>query len=103
MSVTARVQGERLEVMLPQDLGTSNRQQLIEVVESSLAPGIRGVRLDAAALRYVDSAGLGALARVLRMCIDATGAPPQLANAGDEVRESLRAVLLLQHFDLTGA
>jgi anti-anti-sigma regulatory factor len=92
--------GTTLDVKLPGSLLLSNRTALIGAVTANLAPDIRGVRLEASALREIDSAGLGALARVFRLVLDATGARPQLANAGPEIRASLRAVLLLRHFHL---
>jgi anti-anti-sigma factor len=98
--IHARVEGDVLEVRLPAELVVLNRARLIEAVAATLVPGVRRMRLDASALRFVDSAGLGALARVMRMCLDATGTHPQLVGAGPEVRDSMRSVLLLRHFDV---
>jgi anti-anti-sigma regulatory factor len=98
--VHARVAGGVLEVRLPAELVVMNRVRLIEAVAARLVPGIRRMRLDASALRIIDSAGLGALARVMRMCMDATGTRPQLVGAAPEIRDSMRAVLLLRHFDV---
>jgi ABC-type transporter Mla MlaB component len=98
--ISARIEGTRLEVALPPALLVGNRMELIEAVTSTLRPVLTRVRLDAAALREIDSAGLGALARVLRESIDATSAPPELVNARVEIIESMRAVRLLRHFDL---
>lgn len=95
-----RTIGDTLEVELPSSLVLANRRGLIDSVAASLSAGVRRVRLDASAMREFDSAGLGALARVFRLTLDATRARPQLANPSPELRESLRAVLLLRHFQL---
>lgn len=100
VTIPARVEGTTLEIELPPALLVANRMELIEAVTGGLRPGLTRVRLDAAALREIDSAGLGALARVLRKSIEATSNPPQLVNARVEIIESMRAVQLLQHFDL---
>lgn len=73
---------------------------MITAVERSLRPGIRRLRLDASALTHIDSAGLGALARVLRVCEDATSSAPQLTGASQEVLDAMDSVLLLRHFDV---
>ena len=99
-SIPARIEGTTLEIGLPPALLVANRMVLIVAVTGGLAPGVTRVRLDAAALREIDSAGLGALARVLRESVDATRSPPQLVNARVEIIESMRAVGLLRHFDL---
>ncbi|HEX6371385.1 MAG TPA: hypothetical protein VF006_20880 [Longimicrobium sp.] len=98
--IPVRVEGTTLAIGLPPALLVGNRMELIEAVTGGLRPGLTRVRLDAAALREIDSAGLGALARVLRESIEATSNPPQLVNARVEIIESMRAVRLLQHFDL---
>ena len=97
--ISVRMDGRTLEVRLPRSLVVENRMGLIDAVAANLEPGMERVRLDASALVDLDSAGLGALARVLRMAVDATGAPPLLVDAGPEVRESMRSVLLLRYFE----
>lgn len=91
--------GETLEVTLPDALEVANRQQVIDALAAGLQPGVRLVRLDASALCRIDSAGMGALARVLRMCIEATGSAPRLVHASEDIRDTLRSVLLLRHFE----
>jgi anti-anti-sigma regulatory factor len=100
LSLAVRITGGTLEVRLPPSLVLNDCRGLIDAVAGSLSAGVRRVRLDASALREIDSAGLGALARVFRLALDATRARPQLAHAGPELRERLRAVLLLRHFEL---
>jgi anti-anti-sigma regulatory factor len=100
LTLAVRTLGDTLEVELPSTLVLANRRGLIDRVAASLSPGVRRVRLDASSLREFDSAGLGALARVFRLTLDATRAHPQLVNPSPELRESLRAVLLLRHFTL---
>lgn len=100
MTPPVRLTGSTLEVELPSSLVLANRRGLIDAVAAGLSAGVRLVRLDASALREIDSAGLGALARVFRLALDATRARPQLAHATPELRERLRAVLLLRHFTL---
>lgn len=100
MTLPVRITGSTLEVELPSSLVLDNGCGLIDAVAASVSAGVRLVRLDAFALREIDCTGLGALARVFRLAMDATGARPQLANASPELRERLRAVLLLRHFTL---
>lgn len=92
--------GSTLEVRLPPSLVLDARHGLIDAVAASLSAGVRRVRLDASSLRQIDTAGLGALARVFRLALDATRVRPQLAHATPELQARLRAVLLLRHFDL---
>jgi anti-anti-sigma regulatory factor len=100
LTLAVRTLGDTLEVELPSALVLANRCGLVDLVAANLSPGVRRVRLDASSLREFDSAGLGALARVLRLTLDATRAPPQLVNPSPELCEGLRAVLLLHHFTL---
>jgi anti-anti-sigma regulatory factor len=100
LTLAVRTPGDTLEVELSSALVLANRRGLIDLVAASLSPGVRQVRLDASPLREFDSAGLGALARVLRLTLDATRARPQLVNPSPELRESRRAVLLLRHLRL---
>jgi anti-anti-sigma regulatory factor len=97
--ISVRMDGRTLEVRLPASLVVENRTGLIDAVAANLESGMERVRLDASELVDLDSAGLGALARVLRMAVEATGAPPQLVDASPEVRESMRSVLLLRYFE----
>lgn len=97
--IFARIVDDTLLVSLPADLRVAGREALVEAVERTLAPGVRRVRIDAAALESVDTAGLGALARIMRLAVDATGAPPRLVNPSPELRDELRSVLLLGFFD----
>lgn len=94
--------GTTLVVTLPAVLVLANRLQLIDAVAAAFAPGVERLRLDGAAIRSIDTAGLGALARILRMSVDASCALPQLVNAGAVLRESMRSVLLLALFEECG-
>jgi hypothetical protein len=98
--ISVRIEGSTLEVTLPPTLLVTNRVVLIEAVAAALTPGIRRVRLDAASLREIDCAGFGALARILRMTTDTTSTAPELVNADPAIIESMRAVLLLEHFNV---
>jgi hypothetical protein len=97
--VTANSEGDTLRVRLPPSLVVLNRRELIDTVQNNLRPGIhRHLSLDASGLEEIDSAGVGALACVVRMSIDVTDEAPELAGATDLIKDALRSVLLLRHF-----
>ena len=59
-----------------------------------------GAGLGAGSPHEVDGAGLGALERILRMTADTTTTAPEPVNADPAIIESMRTVLLLEHFDV---
>lgn len=85
-------------VALPPALLHHNACGFVQAVSDALSPDILRVRLDAAALRSVDTAGLGALTRVFRLSIDALGSPPQLCGPGVELSSALQSLGLLGCF-----
>lgn len=89
-----------LEITLPHALGVADRDTLIRTVEAGLESPVRRLQLNAKALRDVDTAALGAFARISRMCIDETGTYPLLVDAHDDLKDALRSVLLLKHFEV---
>lgn len=89
-------------VRLGESLTIATRNELIEALEAQPAP-LAGVRLDAAALRNLDTAGLGMLARVVRFAQDSAGCRPVMAHASEHVHAEMRTARLLQHFDLEPA
>lgn len=97
----ARMVGMTLEVTLPPALVRGNRLTLLQAVNAALAPGATRVRLDASALRGIDTAGLGALARIIRLSVDATSAFPELVHPHTVLLETLRAARLLHLFELS--
>jgi hypothetical protein len=97
--IDARMVGTTLEVTLPRTLVLDNRLALVQAVNAALAPGVTRVRLDASALRRTDAAGLGALARIVRLSVDATSAFPELVHADAVLLETMRAVRLLHLFE----
>ena len=100
LTLAVRTPGDTLEVELPSALVLASRRGPVDRIAASLSPGVRRVRLGASSLREFDSTGLGALVRVFRLTLDATRARTQRVNPGPELREGLRAVLLLRHFGL---
>jgi hypothetical protein len=71
-----------LTVYLPSVLGLDNRQRLIEAIEGEKRRFLR-VRLDASAVTDIDGAGLGILARVVRLARDRTSQAPLLRAPTD--------------------
>jgi anti-anti-sigma regulatory factor len=86
-------------VRLETALNLANRLALLDALEAQPGP-VSLVRLDAASLRDLDTAGLGMLARVVRFAQDAASRRPVLLNASESVRAEMGAARLLPHFDL---
>ena len=90
-----------LSLKLPPVLGVHNREMVFRALNAETRTVSR-VRLDASAIREMDSAGLGALARVSRWAQERTSQPAILDSPSPYALNLLRSVGLLSIFELHG-
>jgi anti-anti-sigma regulatory factor len=99
MTYDARLESGVLTVYLPPVLGLHNRQGLIDAIEGETRRFLR-LRLDASLVTDIDAAGLGILARAVRLARDKTSQAPILRSPTDCATQLLRSVGLLNSFDI---
>lgn len=99
MSFSATLERGVLTVYLPPVLGLDNRHALIDAIEGEKRGFLR-LRLDASAVTDIDTAGLGILARAVRLAQDRTSQAPLLCAPTESAVQLLRSVGLLNSFDL---
>lgn len=99
LTLAARVDDGVLTIRLPAFLGIENRRLLIRAVERERRPYVR-IHLDATHLMSLDSAGMGALARVARLSLDHTSMPPILISPTCSALLLLGSIGLLVMFEV---
>lgn len=102
MSFKATLERGVLTVYLPPVLGLENRQGLIDAIEAEKRRFLR-VRLDASAVTDIDGAGLGILARAVRLARDRTSQAPLLRAPTESAIQRLQSVGLAKSFDVEAA
>lgn len=99
MSLATTHEDGVVTIRLREALTQGTRHELLRTLQEETGP-LAGIRLDAADLRDVDTAGLGMLACVVRFSRGATGHPPVLMNVSGSVHDELSTACLLSLFDL---
>lgn len=106
LSISERTEGDATIVALAGSLDLASRDGLVRTVESLLGRGARRCVIDLRAVDFLDSSGIAALVRCLRLADEsgaALGAACGEGPAGRVLRGSGIDAILPLHTELTSA